>query len=115
MLSAGEQFQLQFVWRLPNDDYVRALFQARIREIQYHEERYLVELEGLIGGMQEAADGSVRPKNDMDKERWARIVALSGRTVQVAYEAAKQPLYMKLATLDTPHTFFTRYQTENNL
>ena len=112
MLSTGEQFQVQFVWRLPNDDYVRAVFRARIKAIQHHEERYLVELEAFVGGMQEAADGSVRPTDEMDKARWARVVALGGRTVQVAYEAAKQPLYMKLETLDAPHTFFTRYQTE---
>lgn len=107
--SVGDHFNVQFVWRLPDDDYLRAVFEVAVVEVHLHEQRYLVALTRLLGGIQEAPDGSYRPKEQFTRPLWAKIVAFTDSRVLVAYEAATQPLYMRYATLIGEHTYFTRH------
>lgn len=115
-LAVDEQFHLHFVWKLPSEDFIRAVFQVRIIEIQPHEDRYLVQLETFVAGLQEDETGKARPSAEYDKNWWAHIVALTSRYVQVAYEAADgRPLYMRIGTLTGRHAFFFRYDENGKL
>ncbi len=107
--SVDDTFDVQFVWRLPDDDYMRVVFAARVVEVHTHEQRYLVVLTALRGGVQEAPDGSYRPQAEMSRPLWARVFSFVDSRVLVAYEAASQPLYMRYATLIGEHTYFTRH------
>lgn len=112
-LGVGENFQVQFVWRLEEGDWLRGVFSAEIIALQPREDRYLVELVKFIGGWQEDPTGKQRPKAQMSIEWWRRIVALQGRKVQLAYESADgRPLYMRLPTLTGEHVFFRRFEEE---
>ncbi len=114
-LNVGEQFQVHFVWKLTEGDWLRAIFSAEILALQPREDRYLVNLSKFIGGWQEDPNGKKRPKEEMSREWWARIVQLQGRKVQLAYEAADgRPLYMRLPTLTGEHVFFRRFEDEDS-
>lgn len=109
-LNIGESFTVQFVWKLPEGDYIRAIFRARILEIDPASEKYLVQLEELLAGRQETAAGEMRPKAEMTLPYWGRVRQIIGNKVTLAYEAADgRPLHMRLATLTGEHNFFTRY------
>ncbi len=110
-LAVGDSYQVQFVWKLPNYDFVRAFFQVTVDEIDHFEERYVVTLDALLGGRQEAADGSLRPEAEMTKPLWGQIVGFIGRKVRLPYESAEhQPLHLKYPTLTGEHNFFSRYE-----
>ena len=105
----GDTVQIQFVWRLPDDDYLRAVFQAEIIAVQSFADRYLLQLTRLQGGLQEAQDGKPRPADEMNANEWARVVGLIGKQVRLAYEATDgRPLYMRYETLSGAHNFFHR-------
>ena len=109
-LSVGDTFKVHFVWKLPDEDYARALFEAKIIEIQPREDRYLVILDNLLGARQEAADGTTRTREQMRTPTWARIMSFIGRKVQLAYESADgRPLYMRYTTLTGANKFFDRF------
>jgi len=111
--NINDSFRIHFVWKLPNEDFARAIFMVNVTEIQPQEDRYLVQLTKLIAGVQEAPDGTARPQAEYDKQWWANIVALQSRYIQIAYEAADgRPLYMRLPTLTSEHTFFFRYDED---
>ena len=113
--QVGEQFQLQFIWKLPSEQYIRAIFQGKVVELQPQEDRYLVQLTQFLAGGQEDVDGTPLPQSSYDKQWWANVIALQKRYIQVAYEAADgRPLYMRLPTLTSEHTFFFRYDAEGN-
>ena len=109
-LNIGETFTVQFVWQLPEGDYIRAIFRAKILEIDPASEKYLVQLTELLAGRQESAEGAMRPKAAMALPYWGRVRDIIGRKVTIAYEAVDgRPLHMRLATLTGEHNFFTRY------
>ncbi len=113
-LAIGDNYQVQFVWKLPNYDYLRAFFSVTIDEIDIYEERYVVTLDALLGGRQEAADGSIRAVDEMSKPLWANIVGFIGRKVRLPYESAdKQPMHLKYPTLTGEHNFFSRFESES--
>lgn len=109
--NINDCFDIQFVWRLPDEDFIRVFFKAEVLEIQRREDRYLVKLVEFVAGRQESPDGHViRPKEELSREYWAKVVSFVGKKVQVAYEAAdSRPLLLTLATLTGENKFFRRF------
>lgn len=109
-LQAGNTFLVQFVWRLPDGDIMRALFRAEVLAVIDAAEKYMVRLLELVAGSQESSTGEGRDKEQFAKPYWALVVQLVGRRVTVAWEVADgRALTMRLATLTGEHDFFRRY------
>lgn len=107
----GQSFTLQFAWRLPEGDYLRAIFQADIRELVPAADKYVVHLSRFLAGREDDVDGNVKPLDSLEGPYWDMVRDLAGRTITIAYEAADgRPLYLRLATLTGEHNFFTRYE-----
>jgi hypothetical protein len=107
----GESFLLQFAWRLPDGDYLRAVFDARVLDLVPEADKYLVRLEQLTAGRQEDENGQMRPTTEFSRDYWRLVGQLIGRKLTVAYEADNsRALHMRLATLTEEHNFFTRYE-----
>lgn len=107
----GQSFKLQFAWRLPEGDYLRALFQADVIDTVPGADKYVVRLSRFLAGREDEADGQVRELAALEGEYWDSVRALAGRTITIAYEADDgHPIYLRLATLTGEHNFFTRYE-----
>jgi hypothetical protein len=107
----GQSFALQFAWRLPNGDYVRAIFQANVQELVPSADKYVVRLSELIAGREDDAEGAVKPIEELSGPHWDLVRGLVGRKITIAYEVDDgRPLYLRLATLTGEHNFFTRYE-----
>ncbi|MCL4264578.1 MAG: hypothetical protein KJ069_15245 [Anaerolineae bacterium] len=108
--QVGDTFLVQFVWRLPEGDIIRALFRAEVLSVIDAAEKYMVRLLELVAGSQESSTGEGREKEDFAKPYWALVVRLVGKRVTVAWEVADgRALTMRLATLTGEHDFFRRY------
>ncbi|MFN2142989.1 MAG: hypothetical protein ACK2U5_21065 [Candidatus Promineifilaceae bacterium] len=107
----GEDFPLQFAWRLPEGDYIRAVFRAHILDTVPEADKYIVRLLELQAGRQEDEDGQLRPREQFSREYWSMVGDLVGRKITIAYEADDgRALHMRLATLTGEHNFFSRYE-----
>jgi hypothetical protein len=107
----GQSFALQFAWRLPEGDYVRAVFQADVLELVSAADKYVVRLSRLLAGREDDAEGAVKPLGTLAGPYWDLVRDLIGRRITIAYEADDgHPLYLRLATLTGEHNFFTRYE-----
>ncbi|MCA9977439.1 MAG: hypothetical protein KC413_16890 [Anaerolineales bacterium] len=108
--NIGETFAAQFAWRLPDGDYLRAVFEAEILDLVPPAEKYVVRLNKLIAGRQEDENGRLRPTETFTKEYWALVGKLIGRKITVAYEIDDgRALHMRLETLTGEHNYFYRY------
>ena len=108
--TVGEWFAVQFVWKLPDGDYIRAVFRAEILDTIPAADKYLVRLVELLAGRQEDEDGVMRPKEEMTIPYWVLVRQLIGNQVTLAYEVEDgRALHMRLTTLIGEHDFFTRY------
>ncbi len=106
----NETFAVQFAWRLPNKDYIRAVFEAEILDLVEPAEKYVVQLNQLIAGRQEDEDGRLRETADYSREYWALVGKLVGRKITVAYEVDDtRAVHMRLETLTGEHNYFYRY------
>lgn len=106
----GDAFPIQFVWRLPEGDYLRAVFQADILDLRFEGDKYIVRLSKLLAGRQETESGQMRPVEEFSKPYWALVGDLIGRKVSVAFEVEDgRPLHMRLTTLTGEHDFFRRF------
>ena len=107
----GQSFPIQFAWRLPGGEYLRAVFQADVLELAPAAEKYLVRLSQLLAGREETPDGQPKPAEALSREYWTLVGGLVGRKITVAYEADDgRALYMRLETLTGEHNYFTRYE-----
>lgn len=107
----GQSFTLQFAWRLPAGDYLRAIFQADVVELVPGADKYVIRLARFLAGREDDAEGQVKPLDALEGEYWTLVRGLAGRTITIAYEADDgHPLYLRLATLTGEHNFFTRYE-----
>lgn len=107
--DVGDNFAVQFVWQLPDGDFVRAIFRARVEALDLRLDRYLLRLEELEAGRQEQPNGETRPKEALSKEYWGMVGALIGKRVYLAYEVDDgRPIRLRLDTLTQEHSFFTR-------
>lgn len=108
--NVGEWFAVQFVWKLPDGDYIRAIFRAEILDLIPQADKYFVRLDELLAGRQESADGEMRSKEEMTIPYWVLVREIIGNQVTLAYEVEDgRALHMRLATLIGEHDFFTRY------
>ncbi len=107
----GENFPLQFAWRLPEGDYIRAVFQAEVLDLVPEADKYVVQLNQLAAGRQENEEGELRSQEAYSSEYWSLVDGLVGRKITIAYEADdSRAVHMRLATLTGEHNFFTRYE-----
>ena len=110
IFKIGDSYKIHYVWRLPNDDYIRALFKVTVVEVDLFEERYLARIDALEGAVQEAPDGSRRPAEEMDKVLWRNVLSFVGNLIRVPYESADgRPLHIKYPTLTGEHDYFTKH------
>ncbi len=109
--EVGDSFPLQFAWRLPESDYIRAVFQAEVLDLVPEADKYVVRLNKLVAGRQENEDGGLKPQETFSSEYWAMVDGLVGRKITIAYEADdSRAIHMRLATLTGEHNFFSRYE-----
>jgi len=107
----GQAFNLQFAWRLPEGDYLRAVFEAKVIDLVPTADKYVIRLRHLLAGREDDAAGAVKPLSALEGEYWELVRGLLGRTLTIAYEADDgRPLYLRLATLTGEHNFFSRYE-----
>ena len=107
----GEWFPVQFAWRLPEGDYLRAVFHADVLELVPAADKYVVRLSRLIAGREDDPEGNPKPAEALTREYWDLVGGLLGRRITPAYEAADgRALYMRLAPLTGEHNYFTRYE-----
>lgn len=108
--DAGDNFPVQFVWKLPDGDYIRAVFQVTVLALIPAADKYMVRLDKLIAGRQETPSGDPRPKEELSTAYWAMVGRLPGRKITIAYEADDgRSLHLRLATLTGEHDFFFRF------
>ena len=107
----GQSFPVQFAWRLPGEEYLRAVFEAEVLELVPAADKYVIRLNQLLAGREETADGEPKPPEALSRDYWTLVGQLIGRTITLAYEADDgRALYLRLATLTGEHNFFTRYE-----
>lgn len=111
LIAVGERFDIQFVWQLPDGDYIRAVFSAEVLDIIEAAQKYFVRLVTFQAGRQESADGKLtRSREERSADYWPLVLDLVGRRVTLAWETADgRPLHMRLMTLTGEHDFFRRY------
>lgn len=108
--AIGETFAVQFAWRLPDHDYIRAVFEAEVLDLVEAAEKYVVRLRRLIAGRQEDENGRLRDIASFSRDYWALVGNLVGRKITVAYEVDDgRALHMRLETLTGEHNYFYRY------
>ena len=111
--EAGETFPIQFVWQLPDGDFIRAVFEAEVLALDFRLDRYLLRLRRLKAGRQESARGEMRPKEALSATYWAMVGELIGKRVHLAFEVDDgRPIRLRLDTLTQEHSFFTRLDEE---
>ena len=113
ILEVGEIFRVQFVWHIPEGDYLRAIFNAEILNRDFSSEKYLLRLTEFLAGRQETADGEMRPVEEVSRDYWSLVNQLTGHIVVLAFEAADgRPLHLRFATLTGEHNFFYRFDSQ---
>jgi hypothetical protein len=107
--AVGERFPLHLVWRLPSGDFIRVVIAAEVLALDSSLDRYLLRLDELITGRQEAPDGQLRLRSELAAEYWAMVGRIMGKKVHLAYEVDDgRPIHLRLATLTGEHTLFSR-------
>ncbi len=110
----GDNFSVQFVWQLPDGDFIRAIFRAQVLGLDAQLDRYLVKLDELEAGRQESASGEQRPKVMLSQTYWRMVGDLLGKRVYLAYEVEDgRPIRLRLDTLTQEHSFFTRLDRQS--
>jgi hypothetical protein len=106
----GEIFQVQFAWKLPQGDYLRAVFEAQVLDKIASADKYIVSLNKLVAGRQETAEGETRPREAFSAEYWQLVGQIAGKKLSLAYEADDgRALHLRLATLTGEHNYFNRF------
>lgn len=113
MISAkykeNEQFELQFVWKIPNGDFVRAIYTVQVVALDHFLARYVIQLTDLKAGRQEDEQGVARTPEQFSREYWTYANELVGRKAKVAFEVDDgAPIRLRVDTLTRQHRFFTR-------
>jgi hypothetical protein len=108
--TIGDTFPAQFAWRLPNGDYLRAVFNAEVLGIVEAADKYVVRIVALVAGRQENQDGVLKPTEEFSTEYWALVGKLIGRRITIAFEADDgRAVHFRLETLTGAHNYFYRF------
>lgn len=108
--SPGQSFPVQFAWRLPEGDYLRAVFQAEVIDLVPSADKYIVQLSELLAGREETPDGDLKPTDQFHRDYWSLVGELIGRRLTIAYEADdSHAIHLRLETLTGEHNYFTRF------
>ena len=112
----GESFPVQFAWRLPDGDYLRAVFRAEVLDFVPAADKYVARLTELIAGRQEDEEGVLRPSDQFNREYWGLVGRLVGQKLTIAYEVEDgRAVHLRLATLTGEHNYFFRYAMAENM
>lgn len=107
--GVGESFNVQFVWRIPDGDFLRALFEAEVTHVDDVSGKYVLYLREFKAARQEKADGMTLGVEELNREYWTLVAGLVGRKISLAFEADDaRPLWLRLDTLTGAHDFFSR-------
>jgi len=107
----GDSFNVQFAWRLPDGDYLRAIFQADVLDLVQGADKYIVKLSQFLAGREDDAEGYPKQIEALKGEYWDLVRAITGRTITIAYEVDDgHPIYLRFATLTGEHNYFTRHE-----
>jgi len=107
--TVGDTFRMQFVWRIPNDDYIRAIFNAEVLLLDELSNKYVVRLTEFSAGRQESSQGKMRSLDEVDRDSWSLVAGLVGKKIAIAYEVDDgRALWLRLETLTGEHNFFRR-------
>lgn len=107
--DVGQTFQVQFIWRLPDSDFIRAIFAAEVLLQDDVADKYVVRLNEFVAGRQETAAGEMRQLDEVARDYWALVNGLVGCRISLAYEVDDgRPLWLRLDTLTGEHNFFRR-------
>ncbi len=107
--AIGQSFRVQFVWRIPDGDYLRAIFEAEVLHQDFVSDKYVVKLTEFLAGRQESPEGEMRPLEEVARDYWALVNQLTGRKISLAFEADDgRPLWLRWETLTGEHNFFRR-------
>ncbi len=107
--KVGDNFRVQFVWRIPTGDFLRALFEVEILARDTLSEKYVVLLKDFTAARQESEEGEMRSVDEVNREYWGLVSSLGGKRISLAYEADDgRPLWLRLETLTGEHNFFSR-------
>ncbi len=104
-----EEFKVQFAWKIPSGDFIRAIFKTKVLQKDHLSDKYVVELQKFLAGRQESSAGVMRPVEDVARDYWALVAELEGRKISLAFEADDgRPRWLRTETLTGEHNFFTR-------
>jgi hypothetical protein len=107
--GVGDTMRVHFVWRQPEGDFLRAVFEAEVLHLDATSEKYVLRLIRLAAARQESPDGEGRGRDSLSREDWARVVELVGKRITLAYEVQDgRPLWLRWSTLTGEHNFFRR-------
>ena len=105
----GNVINIQFIWRIPDGDLLRAVFTAELQRIDQLSEKYVVELKKWLAGKQESSKGSLRPLEQVSRDNWALVARLAGQRISLSFEASDgRPLWLRYETLTGEHNYFRR-------
>ena len=107
--TVGDSFRIQFVWKIPNGDFIRAVFRAEVLHLDELSDKYVVLLSKFLAGRQESGEGEMRPAEEVDQNYWSLVAGVEGQRIAIAFEADDgRPLWLRLETLTGEHNFFRR-------
>jgi len=112
----GELFPVQFAWKLPEGDYIRAVFEAEVLDLVPAADKYIVRLNRLLAGREETEKGELKEAKSFSKEYWPLVGEIVGKTITLAYEADdSRALHLRLSTLTGEHSYFTRFENAEEM
>ncbi len=108
--AIGDTFPAQFAWRLPDGDYLRAVFTCEVLSLVPAAVKYVVRLTQLLAGRQETSEGVLKPEDTFNSDYWPLVQKLAGRRISLAFEADDtHAVHLRLETLTGAHNFFYRF------
>ena len=105
----GQVINIQFVWRIPEGDFLRAVFDGEVQKIDQLSEKYVVQLDNWKAGRQESPEGAMRPLEQVSRDNWALVARLRGQRISLSFEATDgRALFLRYETLTGEHNYFRR-------
>ena len=107
--QVDDKFRVQFVWKIPEGDFLRAIFRVEVLLLDGLSEKYVLRLTEFMAGRQESSVVVFRPVEETSTSYWQLVAELVGKRISLSYEADDgRPLWLRLETLTGEHSFFSR-------